>query len=100
MARQKRKNRKQERKPRVPIVDIGFNRDVAISYIEIDDKQRLVVKDEHGNLLEPSVVTVGDAYFRHAKPKVLRQLPTEPTDIKLDVKHLLKSHDATLAVDT
>lgn len=95
-----KKHKKQKRKPRVPIVGIGFDRDVEISYIHIDEGQKLIFKDEHGNLLEPSVVTVGDAYLRRSKPKVLRELPAEPTDIKLDVKRLLRSHDATLVVDT
>jgi uncharacterized protein (UPF0303 family) len=100
MAKRKRSNRQQTRKPRVPLVSIGFDRDVAISHIEFGGDQRLIFKDERGNVLEPEVVTVGHAYWRRRKLKVVRQLPTEPNNIVLDVKRWLRDQEATLAVDT
>lgn len=95
----KKKSRKPGRKRRAPIVELGFDRDVEISFIEVDGG-RLVFKDEKGNVLEPSTVTVGDAYLRPKKPKVLRQLAADPANIVLDTKELLKGQFATLVVDT
>jgi hypothetical protein len=100
MAMQKHKNQQHKRKARVPIVGIGFDRDVAISNIGVNDGRGLVFKDEEGNILVPSMAIVGDAYLRRTKPKVLRQLSVEPTNILLNIRYLLRSHDATLAVDT
>ena len=96
----KRKKQKIVRKPRAPIIAVGFDKDVEISCINIDVNRRLVFKDSLGNVLEPSSVTVGDAYLRPSKPKVLRQLQSEPSDIRLDTKRLLRNHDATSVIDT
>jgi len=95
----KSKGKNQRRKPRLPIVGLDFGRDVEISYINIENKQ-IISKDEQGILLEPTFVSVGDAYLRKSRPKVLRQLQAEPTSIKLDTKQLLRSQDATIIVDT
>jgi len=88
-------------KPRVPIIGIGSDKDIEISCINIDKDRKLILKDEHGNVIEPSCITVGDSYFRSSKPpKILRQLNADPTDIRLDTKQLLRNQNATLVVDT
>lgn len=96
----KRKKQKIVKKPRAPIVTIGFDKDVEISFINVDENRRLVFKDSLGNVLEPSSVTVGDAYLRPSKPKVLRQLQSELSDIRLNTKWLLRNQDATSVIDT
>jgi hypothetical protein len=94
------KKQKMIKKLRVPIVTIGFDKDVEISSINVDKNRQLVFKDSLGNLLEPSSVTVGDAYLRPSKPKVLRQLQSESSNIRLNTKWLLGNQDATSVIDT
>lgn len=96
----KQKRTSQKRKRRFPIVDLAFDRDVAIAFIHVDDQNRLTFKDEEGHLLQPSVASIGEGYLRPRKPKVLRQAQANPTEIRLDVQHVLRNHEATLAVDT
>lgn len=48
----------------------------------------------------PTSATVGEAYIRKSKPKILRQIQSDPTNIILDTTLLLKNHDVTLVVDT
>lgn len=88
------------RKPRIPIIGIDFDKDVEISYINIDENKRVIFRDENGNLLEPSTVSIADGYNRLTKPKVLRQIQSDPLNILLDTKKLFKKYDGTLVVDT
>jgi hypothetical protein len=95
----KKRTKKVPKKRRVPIVGIGAKHPVEISFIEVEGG-KLVFKDETGKIIEFSTVTVGDAYIRTKKPKVLRQLAADPSDITLNTKELLKQQDVTLVVDT
>jgi hypothetical protein len=97
--KRKGKAKKQTKKQRTPIVGLNFGKSVEISYIDFEGK-RLVFKDEQGEILEPVNVTVGDAYHRKFKPKIVRQLQVDPTNIILDTKHLLQNYEIILFVDT